>query len=182
MDCDTEIFTPVQKEAHRLCRNFCLANFVTYRDLELHMASHKIEADFNFDDCQQNFDSLDQLSQHCRKIHGNLECIASEELVLLMNGATVFCVYSIEDDPKFEKRFQCNQCLKTFTTKVQLKHHVNIHLGLRPSTCLECGKGFTHPTHLKVHQRTHDVSPLHMLSMWIDVCNCQQHEKTPSNS
>ena len=24
--------------------------------------------------------------------------------------------------------------------------------------------------------------PLHMLSMWIDVCNCQQHEKTPSNS
>jgi len=31
------------------------------------MASHEIEADFNFDDCQQNFDSLDQSSQHRRK-------------------------------------------------------------------------------------------------------------------
>ena len=74
------------------------------------MASHEIEADFNFDDCQQNFDSLDQSSQHRRKIHGNPECIASKEPVLLMNGVTAspLCVYSIEDDPKFEKRFQCN--------------------------------------------------------------------------
>ena len=54
------------------------------------MVRHSKVKDFMCDDCQQNFDSLDQLSQHCRKIHGNLECIASEELVLLMNGATIF--------------------------------------------------------------------------------------------
>ena len=166
----------------RFACTICEKSFSGKDRLKIHIVRHSEVKDFMCDDCQQIFDSLDQLSQHCRKIHGNLECIASEELVLLMNGATVFCLYSIEDDPKFEKRFQCNQCLKTFTTKVQLKHHMNIHLGLRPYTCLECGKGFTQPTHLKVHQRTHDVSPLHMLSMWIDVCNCQQHEKTPSNS
>ena len=54
------------------------------------MVRHSEVKDFMCDDCQQNFDSLDQLSQHCRKVHGNLECIASKELVLLMNGATIF--------------------------------------------------------------------------------------------
>ena len=47
------------KETHKFCCNFCFENFVTYTDLELHMACHKIEADFNCDDCQQNFDSLE---------------------------------------------------------------------------------------------------------------------------
>merc|ERR1719309_435277 len=42
---------------------------------------------------------------------------------------------------------------------------MNIHLGLRPYTCLECGKGFTQPTHLKVHQRTHDGSRPYMCSV-----------------
>jgi hypothetical protein len=33
------------------------------------MACHKIEADFNCDDCQQNFASLNQFIRDCREIH-----------------------------------------------------------------------------------------------------------------
>ena len=35
------------------------------------MACHEIEADFNCDDCQQNFDSLDQLSVGSNNLEGN---------------------------------------------------------------------------------------------------------------
>ena len=51
------------------------------------MACHKIQADFNCDNCQQNFDSLDQFIRHCREIHGNMECTESgDQLALLMEG------------------------------------------------------------------------------------------------
>jgi len=153
------------KESHQFCCSFCDANFVSYTDLELHMACHKIEADFNCDDCQQNFDSLDQLSRHCREIHGNLDCTEPGQLAFLMEGSSGSCVYSLGQDAKVEKKFQCLKCFKNFTTKVQLKHHMNIHLGLRPYTCAVCGKGFTQPTHLKVHKRTHDGSRPYMCSV-----------------
>jgi len=155
--------TDGEEEDHQFCCNFCLAKFVTYTDLELHMACHKIEADFNCDDCQQNFDTLDQLSKHCREIHGNMECSETGEFEFLMEGSD--CVYSLGQDTKLEKKFQCSQCFKNFTTKVQLKHHMNIHLGLRPYTCTVCGKGFTQPTHLKIHKRTHDGSKPYMCSV-----------------
>ena len=42
---------------------------------------------------------------------------------------------------------------------------MNIHLNLRPYTCGICGKGFTQPTHLNVHKRTHDGSKPYMCSV-----------------
>jgi len=158
-----EKYSNNNEESHQFCCNFCLAKFVTYTDLELHMACHKIEADFNCDDCQQNFDTLDQLSRHCREVHGNMECSESGDFSFLMEGSD--CVYSLGQDTKIEKKFQCSQCFKQFTTKVQLKHHMNIHLGLKPYICTLCGKGFTQPTHLKVHKRTHDGSRPYMCSV-----------------
>ena len=110
------------------------------------MACHKIEADFNCDNCQQNFDSLDQFIRHCREIHGNMECTESgDQLALLMEGSSVSFGYSITQDRKLPTKFPCLQCYKNIITKVQLKHHMNIHLGLRPQTCTVCGKGFPQP-------------------------------------
>ena len=150
---------------HQICCSFYNDKLISYTDLGLHMSCHKIEAVFNCDDCQQNFDSIDQLSRHCRVIHGNLDCSESGELAFLMEGSSGSCVYSLGQDAKLEKRFQCQKYFKYFTTKVQLKHHMNIHLNLRPYTCGICGKGFTQPTHLNVHKRTHDGSKPYICSV-----------------
>ena len=64
-----------------------------------------------------------------------------------------------------ERRFQCQRCDKQFGTRVQLKHHMNIHLGLKPYPCKECGKSFTQPTHLSVHRRTHNGFKPYMCSI-----------------
>ena len=57
------------------------------------------------------------------------------------------------------------RCDKQFGTRVQLKHHMNIHLGLKPYSCNECGKAFTQPTHLSVHRRTHNGLKPYMCSI-----------------
>ena len=50
---------------------------------------------------------------------------------------------------------QCIQCGKSFSTKTGLKHHMNVHAGLRPFVCDNCGRGFTQKTALRIHTRVH---------------------------
>ena len=52
-----------------------------------------------------------------------------------------------------ERQYQCDWCNKQFGIRVKLKHHMNIHLVLRPYACTVCGKTFTQSTHLSVHRR-----------------------------
>ena len=151
-----------QEVSYFVC-DFCSQKMPTYTSLEEHLESHKLEADFSCDDCKENFASLEELSNHCSDIHGNLDYSEGGPLSFLVDNSSESCLYDIET--KLEKKFQCQECPKNFTTKNQLKHHMNIHLGLKPYSCTVCNKGFTQPTHLNIHMRTHDGSRPYMCSI-----------------
>ena len=50
------------------------------------------------------------------------------------------------------KKFSCNYCEKTFTTKDRVQQHeMCIHHSQGTITCKVCGKGFGHKAKLKAH-------------------------------
>ncbi|CAH1776375.1 unnamed protein product [Owenia fusiformis] len=65
-----------------------------------------------------------------------------------------------EVNPHFEKsqdqRPTCRICLKTFSSKGNLKSHMNIHTGDRPYKCNVCGQDFTHHTVYRRHQKNYN--------------------------
>ncbi|XP_035826483.1 PR domain zinc finger protein 1 isoform X2 [Aplysia californica] len=63
------------------------------------------------------------------------------------------------------KRWQCNQCDKSYTTKHNLVMHVLDHEGIKPHLCLKCGKYFKQLSHLNTHMLTHDQIKPHTCNM-----------------
>lgn len=55
-----------------------------------------------------------------------------------------------------QKRWQCNLCDKSYTTKHNLVMHILDHNGIKPHLCLVCGKYFKQLSHLNTHMLTHD--------------------------
>ena len=148
---------------------FCGEIFVSFKQLESHIEKcQKLTAEFSCDDCNQIFYTFEELRSHCQEYHGNLDCETPQagEIEFLIDGESEACLLRVEDK-KLERKFDCEHpgCLKSFTTKLQLKHHTNIHLGLKPYNCQICSKSFTQPTHLKIHQRVHDGSRPYMCSV-----------------
>ncbi|CAL1530924.1 unnamed protein product, partial [Lymnaea stagnalis] len=63
------------------------------------------------------------------------------------------------------KRWQCNECDKSYTTKHNLVMHVLDHSGIKPHLCLKCGKYFKQLSHLNTHMLTHDQIKPHTCNM-----------------
>nr|XP_044991604.1 zinc finger protein 25-like [Jaculus jaculus] len=54
-----------------------------------------------------------------------------------------------------EKPYECTECTKAFIRKVYLTRHQRTHVGDKPYECTQCTKAFTRKEHLARHQRTH---------------------------
>ncbi|XP_029605123.1 uncharacterized protein LOC115191388 [Salmo trutta] len=54
-----------------------------------------------------------------------------------------------------EKRFLCSFCGKAFSFPKQVKIHQRMHTGEKPFVCPLCRASFSHPSNLKRHQRVH---------------------------
>lgn len=63
------------------------------------------------------------------------------------------------------KRWQCNECDKSYTTKHNLVMHVLDHSGIKPHLCLKCGKYFKQLSHLNTHMLTHDKIKPHTCNL-----------------
>lgn len=54
-----------------------------------------------------------------------------------------------------KKKFYCEQCERFFASGQNLNEHMNIHSDSKPFACPECNKKFRQMSVLTVHRRNH---------------------------
>jgi len=86
---------------------------------------HKKARSFTCERCNQGFDGMAALRQHCRALHGD------------------------------QKYYKCNVCTKLFSHPSSRNIHLRLHSGEKPYECETCGKRFRVSSHLKDHIRVH---------------------------
>lgn len=68
-------------------------------------------------------------------------------------STTNFICFHLE---KNDGIFQCNECKKVFSTKGNLKYHIDsVHKKNKPFVCEICGEAYPRKNRLNVHLRTH---------------------------
>ena len=129
------------------------------QDLERHLKIHLEIKPFPCDTCDKRFASKANLVAH-KRIHNSkrerVKCKypgCNKTFSTKSNMITHFKKHS------GEKPFQCQECLKKFTTKGAKKRHIDsIHKKLKPFACPVdgCKWAFAQKSDLKCHARTHN--------------------------
>lgn len=56
-----------------------------------------------------------------------------------------------------QKKYQCECCNKFFVSRQNLREHVFIHTGTKPYQCSCCGEYFRQISQLSLHKRNHQI-------------------------
>ena len=111
-----------------VCCEQCGKKFFSKAALEKHRVVHISVATLACDVCGKMFKDKNRLDIHIQSQH------------------------SLDED----RKFQCNQCVKGFMSRQVYDGHMNMHLGLKPHKCEQCGEGFQNHSNLAAHiRRTH---------------------------
>lgn len=80
------------------------------------------------------------------------------------------------------KKFLCNLCGKTYSTKMSLDVHMNIHTKKISYDCNICSKSFTHQNYLKTHLMMHSGERPHCCDLcgktFVQRTHLHRHKKT----
>jgi len=132
---------------------FCSKGFPTRLQLEKHerQAIHTDERAFKCSRCPKGFKKKRSLENHLKTHNPN----PTEERQLCKEcGKGYSSVTALRThEQRHNRPFKCDLCEKSFTSKILLEDHVNIHTGEQPYECTDCDKSFSSQSSLKEHRR-----------------------------
>ncbi|XP_065886906.1 DNA-binding protein Ikaros-like isoform X1 [Dysidea avara] len=85
-------------------------------------------------------------------------------------------VINDQDGSGNERRFQCNQCKKTFIHLPHLKRHIFTHTGERPYCCRVCNNRYLRSDYLLSHIRRHKRNKEHNCCVCNKIYHCKWNE------
>ncbi|XP_045617437.1 zinc finger protein 107 [Procambarus clarkii] len=134
----------------------CNASFSRYTLLTAHTRKHREGPPYICHDCSQNFENendwLDHKESGC--IIADTKYIQSQKK--RQHSHSDAMKKKLCDKAPKENRCKCRHCSKSFKSVwIRNNHERNLHEGLRPHSCDECGKQFYRKFNLIVHKRKH---------------------------
>ncbi|KAH1010270.1 hypothetical protein HUJ05_004589 [Dendroctonus ponderosae] len=139
--------------------NTCSAEFKDKDEAERHTKAHG--EIFQCSLCMDKFQTLFQLGSHLKLTHSEddqFSCPLCPQLKFPKPS-----LFMKHIDTKHQKRYMynCKDCGKGFHSKTLCKEHLNVHLGIKPFSCIVCGAGFTYSKSVVTHQlKAHRVEIL----------------------
>ena len=139
---DPEILTftahnddPMRPFKCKLCTKACCFSFVS--NFQLHLQTHHgkeaIAKPYKCEVCGRNFRVSFQMNAHKKRVHSDRS-----------------------------QAFRCTvrRCKYSYSTRYDLKRHMEVHRGNKSHKCKTCGLGFTKKRNLEIHQTTHSEDRL----------------------
>ena len=133
----------------------CHKRFSDKSNRDMHLRVHSEEKPFKCSHCDVAFARNGDLTKHikgyCKK--------APQECVLIKpkytEPDTNTDLNSCHQSQTDKKPFNCQLCLKSFTSKSYLKIHARMHKGERPYKCEFCAESFFSQGQCTIHKRKH---------------------------
>jgi len=139
----------VPKSSREFECKICKKRFVYQRHLDTHMKVHKSVRDtYACKYCGKRLKSLNAIKYHEESAHLGIKKKPKEIfLTCEVCGKVMRKMYYndhilMHNTPDGEFPYNCNVCLKGFSSKMRLKQHSYIHTNTRPYACRHCGNGF----------------------------------------
>ncbi|XP_030752801.1 zinc finger protein 271-like [Sitophilus oryzae] len=139
--------------------NTCSAEFKDEDEAEKHTKAHGEIFDCPL--CENKFQTLFQLGKHLKVTHNDddqFTCPLCADLKF--SNASLFMKHI---NIKHQQRFShnCQTCGRGFHSKTLCEEHSNVHLGLKPFSCVVCGAKFAYSKSVTTHQlKAHRVEIL----------------------
>lgn len=135
------------------CR-FCTRTFMKARNLRRHILTHNEVNPYRCkacDSCFSRYDHLKVHQSHCKRERTRLEvCIPKISLDDVGKGWQT--KYSLETSKK-QDTFECQVCLKSFSTQSVLARHNSMFHLAGSFKCAGCSSSFTHQSSLRKHMK-----------------------------
>ena len=131
--------------------------------------------------CSKIMSTKNNLNRHIKNVHSStndqkyIEDVPEIKTELTTNSIALI---SLDNRQKVQK-YYCDLCMKNFTTKYNLKDHVdNVHKKQKNYTCLHCKKSFFQKGCFKKHsQRIHDKKCASCDMSFLGNISLKMHEK-----